>query len=320
MSIPLTKGQEYVLTLNGISDCAGNLIDPKANTASLFIAKDIGKSDILISEILVNPKLGGVDFIEIYNATDHVLDLSTLKLANTDGSGNIANLKDISTTTSYIPSKTFWVLTGDVEIIKAHYDVKNVANFTKMPSLPAYNNDKGSVILLGTQGVIDRFDYHEKMHFPLLQIVKGVSLERVSFLKAANETGNFKSAAQASGFATPTYKNSQEESSVITNSVWLNNKVFSPDGNGIEDILQVNYQFVDQDYLANVTIYNDRGVPVKKIFRNTTIPKTGYFTWDGLNDAGNLSKVGIYIIKFEVFALNGKVKSFEEVCVLAVKL
>ncbi len=319
LSNTITKGQEYVLTVSNISDCAGNLIDPTASTASLFIAKDMGKHDILISEILVNPKSGGVDFIEIYNATDHVLDLSTLKLANTDASGNVANIKNVSFSTIYIPSKAFWVLTSDIEVIKQHYDVKNPAHLTKT-TLPTYTNEKGAIILLGTQGEIDRFDYTEKMHFPLLQIVKGISLERVSFQRSANEKDNFKSAAQASGFATPTYKNSQRESPAPKNNVWLNAKIFSPDGDGFEDVLQVNYQLGDQDYVANVIVYNDKGLPVRKVLRNSNIPKEGILIWDGLNDAGGVSKVGIYVIKFEIFSLSGKSKSYEQTCVLARRL
>jgi len=317
---PITKGQEYVLTVNTITNCAGNTIDQAANSATLFMARDIGVNDILISEVLVNPKQGGIDFIEIYNATDHVLDLATLKLGNTDANGNMANVKTISSNTVYIPSKAFWVLATDLENIKRHFEVKNQDHFTKMVSLPAFNNEKGTVILLGSLGVVDRFDYHEKMHFPLLQIVKGVSLERVSFLKPTNEKGNFKSAAQASGFGTPSSKNSQTDSVGIANEVWLSTKTFSPDGDGFEDILQINYQLADQDYLANVTVYNDKGIVVKKILRNSTIPKMGYLVWNGLKDDGSLSKVGIYSIKFEVFTLSGKTKSFEKVCVLAAKL
>jgi len=319
-STPIIKGREYVLTINDITDCAGNLIDPITNTAKLFMAKDIGKNDILISEILVNPKTGSVDFIEIYNSTDDVLDLSTLKLANADAAGNLANPKSISKNTAYIPSKAFWVLTTDVESVKEQYEVKNLFNFTKMVSFPAYNNEKGTVFLTSDSLMIDRFDYHESMHFPLLQLVKGVSLERVSFQNATNKNGNFKSAAQASGFATPTYKNSQDIGATTKNDIWLNSKVFSPDGDGFEDVLIVNYQLVDEDYLANVTIYNDKGIPVKKIFRNTSIPKVGYFEWDGLNDSGGLNKVGVYVIKIKVFSLNGKSRHFEEACILAAKL
>ncbi|MES2651877.1 MAG: lamin tail domain-containing protein [Bacteroidota bacterium] len=320
LRMPITKGQEFVLTVNYVKDCAGNLIDANSNTIKLFVAKTIAKNDILISEILINPKLGGVDFIEIYNTTGHVLDLATLKLGSADASGKMANLKTITSNTTYIPSKTFWLLTSEIENVKQHYEVKNPAQFTKMASLPAYMNEKGAVILVTDSLVIDRFDYYENMHFPLIKMIKGVSLERVSFQLATNEKGNFKSAAQASGFATPTYKNSQDEGTNTTNNVWLSANVFSPDGDGNEDVLKVNYRFVDQDYIANAMIYNDKGVPVKKIFRNTTIPKEGYFVWDGLNDAGGVNKVGIYIIKFEIFALNGKSRQYEKACVLAAKL
>ncbi|MBP8067747.1 MAG: lamin tail domain-containing protein, partial [Pedobacter sp.] len=319
LNVPLTKGQEYVLTVNNVSDCAGNLIDPMANTALLFMAKDIGKHDILISEILVNPKSDGVDFIEIYNATDHVLDLATLKLANIDTQGNIANIKSISGITVYIPSKAFWVLTTDIEVVKQHYEVKNPTHFTKM-ALPTYTNEKGTVILLATQGEVDRFDYTEKMHFSLLRMIKGVSLERISFQRSANEKDNFKSAAQASGFGTPTYRNSQEENSGLKNNVWLSSRVFSPEGDGLDDFLQIHYDLSDQDYVADVSVYSDKGKLVKKIVKNSTIPKTGILTWDGLNDVGGASKLGIYVIKFNIFTINGKSKSFEQTCVLAKKL
>lgn len=317
LNTSIIKGQEYILTIDGISDCAGNIIGP--TTTKLFLAKDIGKNDILISEVLVNPRQGGVDFIEIYNATDHVLDLSTLKLANTDANGNVGTLKNISTNTVYIPSRAFWVLTSNIEIIKQQYDVKNPTHFTEM-IMPPYTNEKGTVILQGLQGEVDRFGYHEKMHFPLLQIVKGVSLERVSYLKPANEKDNFKSAAQASGFATPTAKNSHEENIAPNNTVWLSTKVFSPDGDGVEDLLQINYEFANQEYLANVNVYNDKGMLVKRLVKNNTIPNVGSFSWDGLNDGGSLSKIGIYIVKFEVFALNGRVRSYEQACVLAMRL
>lgn len=320
LSVPMIKGQEFVLTVNDLVDCAGNSIEKRENTATLFVAKAIAKNDILISEIMVNPKLGGVDFIEVYNTTDHVLDLATLKLANADDNGNLANLKSISSSTIFIPGKAFWVLTTDIENVKQHYEVKNPTHFTKMSSFPSFTNEKGTVILTTELFEVDRFDYHQNMHFPLLQQVKGVSFERVSFQVPTNGKGNFRSAARASGFATPTSINSQDIGIGSAKNVWLSTKVFSPDGDGVEDVLEVNYRFIDQDYIANVTVLNDRGIPVKKIFRSMTIPKTGSFIWDGLNDNGALNSVGIYIIKIEIFALNGNSRHFSESCVLAAKL
>jgi len=313
---------EYKLTVNNVKDLAGNQITSN-NGATFFYVKPytLKKGDILISEVLANPKTGGVDFIEIYNNTNQILDLKELQLANADASGNAASIKNVTSTSVYMPAKTYWVLTTNPTLVKQQYHLKFENQVVQMSSLPAYNNDMGSVILLGTIGVLERFDYNEGMHHGLLQDGDGVALERVSFTKDANEIGNFKSAAQAVGFATPTYKNSQEEDlNISKNKVTIANKVFSPDGDGFEDVLQIDYSFVNNGNLASINIYSDRGVLIRKLERNTTIATAGNFTWDGLNDAGKQSRVGIYIVKFDAFNLNGMKESFIQTCVLAAKL
>lgn len=317
LASPLVRGIQNVITVNNLSDCAGNLIDPLANTAQVFKAKTINKGDVLISELLVNPKNGGVDFVEIYKQTDHILDLKELKLSNAEPSGS----KVISSQSQYMPAKTHWVLTTNPTVVKQNYKADFPNQFVQMGSFPTYNNDKGTVMLLGESGIIDQLDYHEGMHLPLLKNADGVSLERVSYAKATQELGNFKSAAAAVGFATPSYRNSQtEDPNLAQNKVDLASKTFSPDGDGFEDLLQINYQFVKNGHLATVNIYTDHGILIRKLERNTSIATAGNFTWDGMDDNGQKSKVGIYVVKFDAFALNGKTESFKQVCVLAAKL
>ncbi len=317
---PFSRGIEHTLSIEQVSDCAGNMVAQNSKDHKIFLAKEVSVGDILISEILVNPKAGGVDFVEVYNNTNEIRDLATLKLATADENGNVFNAKVIGGSSIYIPAKTYWLLATDISIIKQQYDVKNPANFTNMSSLPTYTNERGVVILVGDQGIIDRFDYQENMHFPLLQIVKGVSLERVSFDKPANGQHNFRSASQPIGFATPTYENSQQENQSISNTVWLSKKIFSPDGDGFEDELQINYEFTASEYLANVTIFNEAGIAVKRLAKNTNLGQIGKFVWNGLNESGGLNGIGIYIVKFEIFSLSGRAQSFTRVCVLASKL
>lgn len=313
---------EYKLTVNNVKDLMGNQITTN-NAATFFYVKPytLKKGDILISEVLFNPKTGGADFVEIYNNTNQILDLKELQLANVDAGGAPASIKNITNTSVYMPAKTYWVLTTNPTVVKQHYQVKFPNQFIQLSSFPSFNNDKGSVVLLASTTILERFDYDEKMHTILLQDGDGVSLERVSFVKDVNDDGNFKSAAQSSGFATPTYKNSQEEDLTLSKSkVSLANKIFSPDGDGFEDLLQINYSFAKNGNVASVNIYTDRGVLVRKLERNTTIATAGNFTWNGLNDAGQQSKIGIYIVKFDAFALNGKTEHFKQTCVLAAKL
>ncbi len=317
----ISRGLTHKLTVNGLTDCAGSLIDATANTAELFWAKEIKNGDVLINEVLVNPRIGGVDFVEIYNNTDHVLDLKDLQIANLNAAGATANSKNISLTTQYLPAQTYWVLSTNTFAIKQHYKAENPSNFTQMPSMPVFNNDKGTVLLLTAKATIDSLTYNDKMHIELLKEGDGVSLERVSFGRPTNEPGNFKSAAQSVGFATPSYKNSQFENlELVKNKVGLASKTFSPDGDGFEDVLEINYQFAKSGVFATVNIYNDQGILIKKLQKNTTIATTGTFIWDGLNDVGQMSKVGIYIVKFDVFSIQGKQEHFSEACALATRL
>ena len=313
---------ENKLTVNNLSDLAGNPIAANSSSSFFYLKPyTLKKGDVLISEILSNPKTGGVDFVEIYNNTNQILDLKELQLANTDAAGNPANIKNVSTTSVYMPAKTYWVLTTNPAIVKQHYEAKFPDQFIQMSSLPAFNNDQGTVVLLTTNGVLEQLNYNEKMHIKLLQDGDGVSLERVSFKDNVNAMGNFKSAAQSVGSATPTAKNSQEfDSSVAKSRVSIANKVFSPDNDGFDDVLKIDYNFITNGYVANVNIYTDRGLLVRKLQRNTTIASDGFFTWDGLNDAGVKSNIGIYVIKFDAFTLNGKIESFKQTCVLAAKL
>ncbi len=312
----------YTLTVNGVKDLKGNTITKNNQAHFIYVQPyEFQKGDILISEILVNPKKDGVDFIEIYNATDQLLDLKNLQLANADANGNPVNVRNVSNVSLLMPAKTYWVLTTNPVLVKTQYQADFPEQFVKMASMPAFNNDKGTVLLLSSLKLIDQLHYFEDMHLALLRNADGVSLERVSFARPADEPGNFKSAAASAGFATPTYRNSQEEDSqILANSVTLGSKTFSPDGDGFEDQLQIDYSFVSNGRLASVSIYSDKGVLVRKLQRNTSIATSGSFSWDGTNDNGQRSNIGIYVVQFDTFALNGRRESFRRACVLAAKL
>jgi len=315
----LSRGIENTLTINELTDCAGNVISLTANTAKLFIAKKIAANDILISEVLFNPKVGSVDFVEIYNKTDHVLDLKDLQLANLDATGKAGSVKNLSAKNLLILPKTYWVISTNTASVKASYLCENPDNFVQISSLPVYNNENGTVILSSNSLQIDRFDYSEKMHVALLQNPDGVALERVSFTKGANDLGNFKSAAASVGFATPTYKNSQEPNGEES-YVKLLSRTFSPDGDNFEDVLNLDYQVAENTSFATVLIYSDKGRLIRSLMKNQTIGTKGTLTWDGLSDSGQTAPVGIYVVLFDVFDLNGNTKRFKNTCVLAAKL
>ena len=315
---PLTRGIVYELRVQGLCDCAGNMLDPASGSLSFFRAKAIQPGEVLISEIMNNPRPGGIDFVEIYNASDHVVDLSDLMLANLNTEGLPASLKTVSSSTLLMESNSYWVLSADAAIIKNQYAVKAPRQMVDM-TMPAYPNEKGTVLLLSDGIEIDRFSYRADMHFPLLKQVKGVSLERSTFEHSANEAGNFKSAASIAGFATPTAKNSQAESPGAKNRVWLERKVFSPGGDNPDDRLMIHYLLDKAGYLSEVTVSNDRGQTVRRLIKNETMAAQGTVFWDGLDAQGKRCKPGIYILNWQLYDLDGRHKVFREVLALAEK-
>jgi hypothetical protein len=318
---PLSRGLTYTLSTNQVSDCSGVLIQAPNNSGDFYLPQKIMVGDLLLSEILFNPKVGGVDFVEIYNNTDHPLDLKDLGIASADNQDKLINLKAVSGVNSLIPAKSYRVLSTDTDYILANYIVNQSNTLVKIVALPSFNDDAGVVILVRDSIRIDQFNYSDKMHFALLSNTEGVSLERSLFSVAANTSGNFRSAAAAVGFATPGYQNSQFlEGQVGANEITLSSATLSPDNDGFEDALTLLYHWQMPGGVANVRIYTEQGQLVRNLIKNQTLGTEGAWVWDGLNEQAERVPIGIYILKIQVFNTSGQVKNYTKTCVVASKL
>jgi len=314
---------DYNISISGIKDLIGNTTSTITRTFNYtrpIQPSIITKHDVLINEVLFNPRTGGVDFVEVYNNTNKTFDFKDLFIANANDKDSLT-IKTITTTPVYFSPGTYWVLTTNPDNIKTEYFTSSPDNFIRVSSMPSYNNDKGVVVLVDkNSNRIDQFNYTEKMHFSLLKDVKGVSLERSFFEEDANKPGNFRSAASTVGYATPGFKNSQYLVPVETEEVIsFSSKTFSPDNDGFEDVLTINYNINETGYVANVTIYDDNGRLVKKLVSNETVSANGNWIWDGLNFNSGKVKAGIYILYAELFNLNGEVKKYKKTVTLAAK-
>lgn len=313
----LSRNQTYTITVNGVTDCGGSAIS--SQTKSFVYPGAINRNDILLNEILFNPRSGGVDFVEVYNNSNKILDFKDLSIATTNDRDSLISARPISATTLLFQPQTYWVITSNPDTVKAQYQTQNPNNFIKISSLPSYNDDSGKAILVNKINArVDQLNYDSDMHFALLRDLNGVSLERSSFEKPTNEKGNFRSAAASVGYATPAYKNSQFLESVTgAEEISLASETFSPDNDGFEDVLRILYNFSQPDRAANVTIYNDQGRLIKKLIRNETTAAQGEWIWDGLDENNAKVKTGIYIIYAELFDLSGNVKKYKKTAVAA---
>ncbi len=324
-SEPLQTRKLYTLTLTSdLKSCIGQ---PVIHNTEIFfgIPEAPAQNDIVINEVLFNPTDNGVDFVEIYNRSQKIIDLSSLQL----GTIEVNQLEPNDTVFKTVPAENALLLTGqylalssDPDKINEQYFTPNPDGFVRMASFPAYNNDQGTVVLSAAGGpVVEAFTYSEEMHYPLLNAFDGVSLERIHFDRPASDPTNWHSASQDCGFATPAYQNSQySESSEADDQITIEPEIFSPDNDGFDDVVNINYQFETPGYSCTITIFDAKGYLVNTIVTNEFLGTQGTFSWDGRTNANLKAAIGIYIIFVETYDLNGNIKRYKEPVVLAGKL
>src|SRR6187455_235455 len=76
----------YTITVNNVTDCKNNSIGTR-NKAKIGLPVDAAVMEMVINEILFNPKSGASDYIEFYNRSNKILDASKLYVANRNSSG-----------------------------------------------------------------------------------------------------------------------------------------------------------------------------------------------------------------------------------------
>ncbi|WP_162427788.1 lamin tail domain-containing protein [Pontibacter pudoricolor] len=315
---PLQEKQLYTLTTTGITDCTGNLgSQPQTITFALPSAPDPG--DVVINEVLFNPRPNGVDFVELVNRSDKYIDLKNWQLGNAAGD-TISNLKTIATANHVLAPGQYVVLTSNPENIKANYPAANHKGFLQMSSLPSYPDDAGTIVVLQPdKRVADRFSYSSEMHFALLDDVNGVSLERIR-LDGETIANNFHSAATTIG-ATPGYKNSQSRDGAAAQQAFkVEPQVFSPDGDGFEDFTTINYNTSQAGLTVNITVFDAQGREIHKLVRNELLAENGFFRWDGLKQDGSKAAIGYYIFYIELFGMNGEKSVHKEKVVVGGRL
>ncbi|MGB0849665.1 MAG: lamin tail domain-containing protein [Bacteroidia bacterium] len=308
-SIFLTFETEFVantlrtLAITRLEDCVGNFVsDVLVKIIKTDIAND---DDIIINELLFNPKDDGVDFIEIYNKSDKYIDLSTLILARYNKNQR-QDYRRAGSEGSIIYPKQYLALSKDTISTREQYKCGNLA---QVNSLPAMSNDEGIILLLNADSlVLESVSYDEDQHFDLLSSFDGVSLERISPEKAGNLKSNWHSASSAANFATPGYQNSQyRQLSSQHSSVELESKTFSPDGDAYEDVLVLNYKTEKSGTVLNGYVYDLAGRLQHQPFNNELIGSDGFLTWDGITNDGVKLPIGNYILLIETFSLDGQV-------------
>lgn len=321
LSSSLNKGDTYNLTLKkSLKGCVDSSTSLKSDTTLLLKVPERAKIDsIVINEILVNPATGGSRFVELYNKSKNtVFDINDLKI------GNTATDVDIAIKMLLFPNE-YVVLTDNPLYIQRYYKAEKFRRRIVKNKVPTFVESSDSVLLKNgsSKNPIEAFRYLKSWHNPLLANTEGVSLERINPNDSSNVKSNWQSAAQTVGFATPAQQNSQYHTSNVAASSQifsLEKKTFSPDSDGFEDFLSINYQFDKGGYSASIFIFNDKGKLVKKLINNELLNVEGTLKWEGDTDEGLKARQGIYIVSFEWVSPTGQLKREKLACVVSGRL
>lgn len=321
-SAPFAGGKKYVLKISkNMQNCAG--VPMEKDTAMSFgLPQKANSKDLIINEVLLNPFLGGADYLELYNLSDKVIDLSKIRLGYVRGTAHDTIFYSISPNQYLMFPATYLVLTSFPEVVRQQYVDFAPDNFLKMDRFPNFNSQQGGILIENQSGkFIDAFNYSDKMQFQLLKKTKGVSLERSRFDGKTDDPKNWHSAAESAGYGTPGYRNSQfEPDTAFPNSIHINPAIFSPDGDGYQDKLQIKYDFSVPGNTLTVNIFNARGFLIRHLIKHEYLGSHGSFSWDGKRDDGTKASPGIYVMYFELFDLQGHVRKYKKAVVVAYKL
>ncbi|HSF46718.1 MAG TPA: lamin tail domain-containing protein [Chitinophagaceae bacterium] len=300
----------------GIRDCGGN--EAPVQTIKTGVFSKSGKADIVVNEILFDPPVGGCDYIELYNKSKKNIDVSELRIANRGTDNRISSITALlNTPFPFLPGEYLLISTNN-EWVFERYQLPPTKRSIQLPSMPTYPDDQGEVIVLNDQGeLLDELNYDQKWHFSLINDKQGISLERISAEMKTNDPSNWHSASTSSGYGTPGYRNSQTISDEKNEgAISLSSKVFSPDMDGRDDFLLINYQFPKPGNVAYVSVFDSQGRMVSTIATASLCGISGHFRWDGLNNYSTLAPRGVYIILTEIFDLQGKTKKYRHTVAL----
>ncbi|MEQ9266523.1 MAG: lamin tail domain-containing protein [Balneolaceae bacterium] len=329
----LDSNSEVVFT--NLMDVRGN----KASEVSSLISLPISKRSVVINEILYNPLADNDDnlpdqaeYIELYNPTNAAISLEGLSLHDApDEDDEVRSIFPVSTRYKWIAPGAYFLIYSEDESgffeeskIARYFGIEEQSGQFTMradrSSLSLASSGDAIYIADSTGNVIDSVFYDENWQNPNVFDTDGVALERIDPNGPSDSASNWSSSTHPSG-GTPIIENSifQEAGSFPEDiGISFSTNPFSPDGDGFEDNLFINYKLEAADYLLRVRIFDRYGRRVRELTSGTQAGFEGSLTWDGLTDDRRKNRVGIYIVLFEAYnSTSGKNRTFKETVVLA---
>jgi hypothetical protein len=320
LKTPAEKNLIYKLTLKGLKDCLGKVLEEK--TSQLVLADSPKQGDVIINEVLADPRTGDPKFVELKNTSQRFLNLEGWALANLNSAGVPDQKRVFGSQGLILPPESYLAITTNVNALKLAYPKSSDGDFLQITALPSYPISGGNVVLLFPDGkLVESFKYNPDLHHPLLRDSKGVSLERISSKTPASVASNWQSASGNEDFATPGRKNSQAlDVEFESNIIQIDPEIFDPQGSTGSAFTSIRYQLDRPGWTGNFKIYSSGGQLIQTLAQNQILGTEGLLTWTGTDSTGKLVRAGYYVLMVELYESTGRVKLIKKTLVVATRL
>ncbi|MCM0059532.1 MAG: lamin tail domain-containing protein [Algoriphagus sp.] len=287
---------------------------------SLILGEEPASGELVLNELLVDPRPGDPKFVEIHNTSSQkYLSLNGWALAMREGEGAPQQVQIFGEEGQILPAKGFLALSIDPDRLRLTYPQSATGDMMRVKGLPSLPLKGGTLLLLSPGGeVFESLSYREAWHHPLLRTTKGVSLERIAPLIAMTDQGNWHSASSASGYGTPGRKNSIVVDTLGEEQLLLiDPQVFDPDGSSGPNFVTVRYSLEQAGWVGSFTVYSAAGREVAVLGQQQILGTSGMYSWSGTDGGGRRVRPGYYVLVAQLFDLNGRIKVIKKAFVVA---
>jgi hypothetical protein len=281
------------------------------------LPEPVNTGDILFNELLFNPFPDEPDFIEFYNCSDRIINMSDLLLVSVnDELHDTSSVVLISSENHCVLPRNYNVITSDKDALLKRFSASDPDNIFEISSLPSMPDDRGHLILYDRYlKKIDEVFYDEKMHYSLLSGNEGISLEKVRTNSISADKTQWHSASELSGWGTPGAPNSVLiEHLESRDKVSLSSTKITPDNDGNEDFLVIDFKLTGIGNVISIEVFDETGGFMKKLTDNLLAGPEASIVWNGTAEDEKLVSTGIYILLITVFDEKGKSERWKRVC------
>lgn len=321
VDIEFETGRLYEIEVIGLKDEAGNLL--LNDIKKIGVTEPVSVGDIVLNEVMFHPADSDAEYVEFYNRSEKVIDMSGVIFATQKSDGSLNPGSKIPDGVLMFPGD-YLAVTSDTGAVRKYHscpsDVKIIQS-----GWSSLNNESSTLVLTNStkDTIVDSFRYDVSMHHVLVKNPKGVALERINPGWPAQDVNNWHSAASSHNYGTPGFINSQyrsmdESPEEREQLFYFESPVFSPDNDGNNDVCFLHYNFPEAGNVFNICILTPVGEKVLSLVEQFVSGRQGVLTWDGRTGNGQLANIGVYVFYIEIFNPNtGKRKCMKLPVVLS---